>query len=116
LGLLAGFPHLLIVISGAATLAAVVLPLLSLNDKVERFEKLHFAYGQLRAACEALARKIRTLGDVVSENPAELAVLSEIYDRLSPLDEPKPNPKLIKRLTDEVQAAIPIESLWLPTS
>ena len=114
LGLLAGVSRTALVLSIVAAVASTISPFLGLIEKTVRFEKLHFAYSELYAEIDALIREIRLRGFADEGHMAVAKAIRENYATLSTLDEPNPDRQVIDRFTKEVNAAIPVESLWLP--
>jgi hypothetical protein len=111
---LANVPMVWTIVSAAAALSTTLAPLFLLSEKVVRFEKLHFAYAELLADFKQHIRDITLTGSLGEEHRAVSEMLFERYARLAPLDEVHPDERLKDALTDVMERAIPVESLWMP--
>ena len=102
------------IFSAAAALCTTLAPIFLLSEKVIRFEKLHFAYSELLADFKEHIREITLDGSLTEAHRAVSEVLFSRYARLAPLDETNPDNCLKDAKTNEMNNAIPVESLWMP--
>lgn len=98
----------------ASALVSVLRPILKLSEGVDRYSKLHYAYGQIFLTIEGLLRQIRRAGTVSPELVKASADVFETYRNLELQDDPGPSKRLLKKYQAEVKSQMPGEDLWLP--
>jgi len=103
-----------------ATLAAISIilsiakPLLRLSDEIEKYAKIYGEYASASAKMEILVQDIQVH---MAIPPNLLSVFDELRKRaaeLVALDDPAPDPKLIRELQHEVNEQIKVDTLWVP--
>ncbi|MBI4464167.1 MAG: hypothetical protein HY647_05635 [Acidobacteria bacterium] len=104
------------ILLAASVIISVLRPLLKLSDGVDRYSKLHYAYGELFYQIESLVAEMRRKDGVRDEHLKAAAEMADRYGHLGLQDDPGPNRKALKKFQDEVNQAIPPDRLWLPRS
>ena len=101
-------------IAAIAAFFAAIAPIVGLRQKIDNFQALHFAYGEMFHQNDLLIKDIRRRGFIAEEHVGAAKMLHEMQGRLGPLDEKKPEWQLVQKLQEDVNRRIPPESLWLP--
>lgn len=100
----------------AALVAVVssVKPLFQLSKKAERYHKLFGEYRGATVTMQDIVRRIAAARGVTADIEREYRQLRQRYRVLAMEDDPRPNPKLVRRLQQRVNNRIPAEEFWLP--
>ncbi len=101
---------------GAAVIVSVLHPVLKVSEGIDRYSRLHYAWGELHYAIESLLADMRRQNSVTESNARSIADISERYRNLSLEDDPGPNRTLQQKFEEEVKQAIPENQLWLPAA
>jgi hypothetical protein len=103
---------------GCGAIAALLFigkPIFRVSEQIERYTLLFCGFSECFYKIETLLAEIRAVGEVTADNRVRSA---EIFDRCANLamrEDISINPKKLRRLKEEVEQAIPVESLWLPS-
>lgn len=98
---------------GLASGVCGTLPtILGLSDKINRFQRLHFAYCQLFHLAKQGSMDIRREGYVTVEQVGMGKTLSDIYSRFGQSDAPDLKDKLRDKYELETREKYPPDSLW----
>jgi hypothetical protein len=100
---------------GLTAVLAAVRPVLQLPDKIGRCSKLSYGYMEVFYRIQILTAEIRAAGRVA---PEHLQRVTDVMDRFRALElegDAYQNPKRLLKYQDEVDVAIPVERLWLPS-
>jgi hypothetical protein len=102
------------IVAAVATLLAVSKPVLNLARKIERASKLWTEYNNAFNSLRRVVADIKVHRDVRPEMRELFDVVIERLDQLSTEDDPSPDPKVVRKLEDEVREEIPESELWTP--
>jgi len=103
-----------VLIAGTSGLAAIAKPILAWNHTIERYSKLFSGHHRNFILLDQLRFEIATQKQVSAEANARYVRIYAEYAELSKLDDPIPHNRLLDRLQEQVNAEIPIDSLWWP--
>ncbi|MCG8546012.1 MAG: hypothetical protein MJE12_17585 [Alphaproteobacteria bacterium] len=101
-------------IAGAASLFAILKPILNVPKRVERMSKLWVAHSRQYNDLKRLVDKVRRMQNVDAEIERTFDEICSKTSELDSLDDPKPSKRLIKRYSAEVRREIPAHTLWMP--
>lgn len=102
-------------IAGAATLAAIVKPVLGIAGRIESYSKSLVGYNSVYLSLKDLVDRISRQQNITDDMLREFEGASERYRELGIQEaDAIPSKKLVKKLFNEVNAAIPPETLWVP--
>ena len=99
-------------------LAALILigkPIFKVAEQIERYTTLHCAFSELFEEIEGLVADIRRAGKLTGDHHGRA---DKIFDRCTSLavrEDVSVNVKKLEQFKEEVERAIPAETLWLPT-
>lgn len=102
------------IISGVAIILSTLKPFLGLAADIERFGKLWGEYASMYEAFRIIEQDCRAMERLTTEQVDTFKRLRERIQSLAPLDDQKPDKKLIKKLEQEVILEIPVKGLWKP--
>lgn len=102
------------IITGLATILAILKPILQLSKQIERYSKLFAGHGDVLFDLEALIRKVRSTKEVTKEMENNFNQALSRIKTLAPQDYPKPSRELLNRCYAEVNKQVPANSLWIP--
>ena len=100
----------------ASVVISVIRPLLKLAEGVDRYSKLHYAYGELFYQIESLVADMRRKNRVTEEHFRAAADMADRYRNLALQDDPGPKQEALRKFQNEVNEAIPPDRLWLPAA
>jgi hypothetical protein len=101
---------------GAASAVCAALPaIMGHAEKVNKFEKLHFAYCELYQLTMRSALDIRRSGLVTEEQIGAAKLLNDLYSRLGQQDDPDRKDRLAQECEQKVRDKFPEGSLWYAT-
>jgi hypothetical protein len=101
-------------ISGIAILLSTIKPFLGLAAQIERYGKLWGEFASMYEAFKIIEQDCRANDYLTTEQVDTFKRLRERIQNLAPLDDQRPDKKLIKRLTQEVNHELPVTMLWKP--
>jgi hypothetical protein len=104
-----------IVIAGISGIAAIIKPILAMNQTIERYSKLFAGHNRNFIRLSQLCSDIATQRQVTPEMNTEYLRINEDYTELAALDDPVPQAALQARFEREVNSEIPPDSLWWPS-
>jgi hypothetical protein len=98
---------------GAASATCAALPaIMGHAEKVNKFEKLHFAYCELFELTKRTVMDIRRFGGLTDEQIGATKLLNDIGSRLGHLDDPDRKDALILDCERKVRDRFPEDLLW----
>lgn len=98
---------------GAASAVCAALPaIMGHADKVNRFEKLHFAYCELLELAKRTAMDIRRSGLLTDEQAGAAKILNDLSSRLGRMDDPDFREALRNKCEAKVRDRFPQSALW----
>ena len=118
-GLLAihGIPHSEEIATGVTGLGALLVgvkAVLPLNKSAMTYAILHHGHRQHALDYKHLVDRVRKDHGIGADVRREHARLAEAHKLLAAVAPPPPSERLIKRLQEEVNRAIPPSELWFP--
>lgn len=81
-------------------------------EKINRFERLHFAYCELFQLTQRLSMDIRREGIITQEQTGAAKLLGDLYSRLGQLDDSDYKDELKDKCEKKVRDKYPTDSLW----
>jgi hypothetical protein len=102
------------ILAAAATLLAILKPILKLSDQVERHTKLFVGHGDVYYDLKLIASDLARAKNYTDEIDKNFRRTVERIKELAPEDDPKINDRLRRKSYEEVKREIPVESLWWP--
>jgi hypothetical protein len=101
---------------GAASAVCAALPaIMGHSEKVNKFEKLHFAYCELYHLTMRATLDIRRSGSLTPEQLGVAKLLNDLYSRLGQQDDPDRKDALARECEKKVRDKFPEDSLWYAT-
>lgn len=101
---------------GAASAVCAALPaIMGHAEKVNKFEKLHFAYSELFQLAMRASLDIRRSGSLTAEQLGSAKLLNDLYSRLGQQDDPDRKDKLARECEARVRTKFSEEDLWYAT-
>lgn len=98
---------------GAASAVCAALPaIMGHAEKVNKFEKLHFAYCEIFELVKRTVLDIRRAGLITPEQAGAAKLLNDLCSRLGKLDDTDQKEKLRDKFQAMVLDRFPSESLW----
>lgn len=98
---------------GACSGISAALPaLMGLSDKINKLERLHFAYCEVFHLAQRTAMDVRREGFVTEELRGAIKLLCDLYSRLGQMDDPDFNKELRDKYEIQVKDKYPDGSLW----
>jgi hypothetical protein len=88
---------------------------MGLTEKINKLERLHFAYCELQHLTQLTLTDIRRDGLATPVQIGGAKVLLDLYSRLGQQDEPGPKTPLRDTCEAEVRKRYPSTSFWYPT-
>jgi len=107
------FVSLLLLISAVI---AVIRPILKIGEAIDVYSKLYYAYTELFYRIESLTDDIRRENQVTQVHQRKAIDIFERYRDLELQNDPGESVKRMGKYQDEVDKAIPADTLWLPPS
>lgn len=101
-------------ITAAATILAVIKPVVQYSKKIERLSRLFSGYAEIYVSLSIAVSKIKISCELTPEVSGIFEAASERYVELSREDDPMPNRKLLKRCEYTVRQQHPPERAWYP--
>lgn len=98
-----------------AALMFIGKPIFKVSEQIERYTALHCAFSEVFEEIEGLVADIRRAGSLTVDHRARA---DKIFDRCTSLsirEDVSVNQKQLQQFKEEVERAIPPETLWLPT-
>ena len=95
-----------------SAVCAALPPIIGHADRINRFERLHFAYCELFHLAKLVTMDVRREGIITSEQRGAAKLLEDLYSRLGQQDDPDHKDKLRDRYEKVVREKYPEESLW----
>jgi hypothetical protein len=112
---LADHPTMKWISAGVGALSAVCAALPAIMghaEKVNRFEKMHFAYCELFELTKREIMEIRRVGLLTNEQLGAAKVLNDLRSRLGQIDDPDIKDALRDRCEKTVRQRFPNSTLW----
>lgn len=101
---------------GAASAVCAALPaIMGHAEKVNKFEKLHFAYSELYQLVMRAVLDIRRSGQITDEQIGSAKLLNDLYSRLGHQDDTDRKDKVARDCEQKVRDKFPDGSLWYAT-
>jgi hypothetical protein len=103
---------------GIGVLAALIFigkPILKVSEQIERYTILHCGFGEVFCRIEALLADIRRADGVTDEHRERAEELFKRCEGLALREDAAVNWKQLAKIKEEVDRAIPSETLWLPS-
>ena len=101
---------------GAGSAVCAALPaIMGHSEKVNKFEKLHFAYCELYQLVMRATLDIRRSGRITEEQIGSAKLLNDLYSRLGHQDDTDRKDKLAHECESQVREKFPDGSLWYAT-
>jgi hypothetical protein len=97
--------------------AAIVFigkPVFRIAEQIERYTVLHSNFSEAFCRIEALLADVRRCGKMTDEHRLRADELIARCDSLAAREDTAVNQKVLARIKEEVNRAIPAETLWLP--
>jgi hypothetical protein len=109
-------PYVPLIMRGCiAALIFIGKPIFKVSEQIERYTTLYCAFSELFEEIEGLVADIRRASKLTDDHHARA---DKIFDRCSSLsirEDVSVNEKKLRQFKEEVERAIPPETLWLPT-
>jgi len=102
------------ILTGAAILAGVLVPVLDYASKIERYSKLHADYSMLCAQLQRVVAEIEARRTITEDMEATVNRAQLRFSDLSVEDDPAPDEELLRACQAAVNREIPVDRLWLP--
>ena len=99
-------------------LAAIIFigkPILRVSEQIEKYTILHCGFGEVFSRIEALMADIRRADSVTDEHRQRAEELFKRCESLALREDASVNWKQLARIKEEVDKAIPFDTLWLPS-
>jgi hypothetical protein len=103
-----------LVISGIATVLAVVKPRLQLTIRVENYSKLFVGYTNLQTELEEIVREVRISHELSEKAKDQHRRSRKLFKQLALRHDPTTSRRLTEIAQQQVNKDIRPESLWLP--
>jgi hypothetical protein len=100
---------------GCTAILSALRPVLRLPDKIGRYSKLFYGYMEVFYRIQALTADIRAAGRADPEHLRKAADTAERFRALELEGDAYQDSKKLLKYQDEVDVAIPVERLWLPS-
>jgi hypothetical protein len=97
-----------------AALLFIAKPIFRVSEQIEKYTMLHYGYAEIFNRIETLVGDIRRSGKMTDEHRSRA---DEMFDRCCTLalrEDASVNQKKLAKFKQEVEMAIPPETLWLP--
>jgi hypothetical protein len=101
-------------LGAVSALVLVIRPFFKLSESVERYSKLHYGFTALFYQIENLVADIRRNNGMDQGHRTEADKIVERFNNLMLLEDASVSQKMVAGFQDEVDTAIPGDSLWLP--
>jgi hypothetical protein len=103
------------IIAGTAALLAAIKPVLPLTRNISRYSQLHAGYTMNYLALKDIVDQIQIEEDFTRELERDFAQTRKAHREMARHDDPYPSKALVERFQAEVDAQIPVSSLWCPS-
>ena len=103
------------VLLGCTAAISALRPFLRLPDKISRYSKLYYGYMEVFYRIQGLTADMRAAGRVDAEHLRKATDAAERFRALELEGDAYQDSSKLLRYQDEVNLAIPVESLWLPS-
>jgi hypothetical protein len=103
------------VVGTLSGICAALPPLMGLTEKINKLERLHFAYCELQHLTQLAIADIRREGLITAEQIGGAKLLLDLHSRLGQQDEPGPQSELRDKCEKDVRDRYPSGSFWYPT-
>jgi hypothetical protein len=100
----------------ASAVMAVIRPILKIGEGIDLYSKLYYAYTDLFYRIESLNDDIRRENALTKIHQKKASDIFDRYRDLELQNDPAENVKQMGKYQDEVDKAIPSDTLWLPPS
>ena len=100
----------------ASAVIAVIRPILKIGEGIDLYSKLYYAYTELFYRIESLNDDIRRENALTRIHQKKASDIFDRYRDLELQNDPAENVKQMGKYQDEVDKAIPPDTLWLPPS
>ena len=98
---------------GATSAVCAALPaIMGHAEKVNKFEKLHFAYCELFELVKRTALDVRRAGVITEEQTGAAKLLNDLCSRFGKMDDTELKDELRRRCEVDVRARFPPDTLW----
>jgi hypothetical protein len=97
-----------------AALLFIAKPIFKVSEQIEKYTMLHYGFSDVFNRIEGLVGEIRRNGKISDEHRVRADELFDRCHNLAIREDVSINQKKLARFKDEVEKAIPAESLWLP--
>jgi hypothetical protein len=101
-------------VAGLAALLAILKPISQLPKDIEKYSKLFTEHGAAFYDLEVLVGEVTRRQRFGSELEEAFQKIQERLRALCGDDDPRPSKKQVDRFCEEVNAKIPVDSLWRP--
>jgi hypothetical protein len=98
----------------AAAVVFIGKPIFRIAEDIERYTVLHCTFADAFCRIEALVADVRRCGRMTDEHRMRADELIARCDSLALREDTSVNQKVLARIKEEVNRAIPAETLWLP--
>jgi|HubBroStandDraft_4_1064222.scaffolds.fasta_scaffold16155_4 hypothetical protein len=102
-------------IAGTSALLAAIKPVLPLTRNISRYSQLHAGHTMNYLALKDIVDRIRIEKDFTRELERDFEQTRKRHREMAGQDDPDPSKRLIDRFQGEVNAQIPVSSLWCPS-
>ena len=99
-----------------ASIVAVIKPLSSISDNLQRYTRLYTTYNEIAAELEQLVEKVRVEQDFSPETSIRFGIQVKRMGSLAAFDDPEMSPEEEEVCYKKVNEQIPADTLWLPTA
>jgi hypothetical protein len=103
-----------LVVSGIATVLAVVKPVLQFAGRIENYTKLYASYTGIFLELKDIVEEIAAKRDISGKTDERYRASRQLLRELAPFVDPSPSKPLIRKLQEQINREIPAESLWMP--
>ena len=98
---------------GVASAVCAIMPaILGHAEKINKFEKLHFAYCELFELSKRTLLEVRRMGTITNEQLGAVKLLNDLCSRLGRIDDPDQKDGLRTKCEQKVRLRFPADELW----
>jgi hypothetical protein len=102
------------ILSGVSIVLAVAKPLLKFGEKIENYGKVYGGYATAHNSLHNLVDDIQVRQAILDDHMSSFTNIRSRTEELVPLEDPTPDPKIVRRLQQRVISEIDIDNLWTP--
>ena len=103
------------VLGAFASVAAIIKPLSSTSDNLQRYTRLNTTYNEIASELGQLVEKVRIEQDYSRETQIRFDVQAKRMGTLAALDDPEMAPEEEDRCYQRINEQVPADSLWIPS-